>query len=157
MLYGKTTRTLVVGAMISLLIAIVLPAAASAQGRGRGRWDNDRNERRYERRGRHDKRKSEKFINGHDARDGKWDRRRDNNWDRRWERRDSGYNYQYNPRNNYRYRNNYQYRNRYRNGNQYYLNQNRNDGYNYYNQATPYNYGSGSILSNILTGLLGYQ
>ncbi|MEK6335882.1 MAG: hypothetical protein AABM67_13200 [Acidobacteriota bacterium] len=46
--------------MLSLLMLAVLPAMASAQGRGRGRGQD---------------KKLDKFINGHDARDGRWDGR----------------------------------------------------------------------------------
>jgi len=46
--------------LLSLFLLAVLPTMASAQGRGRGRA--------------HDKKWS-KFVNGHDARDGRWDGR----------------------------------------------------------------------------------
>ena len=54
---GKRKIVLV---MLSLLLLSVLPAMASAQGRGRGRGQD---------------KKLDKFINGHDARDGRWDGR----------------------------------------------------------------------------------
>jgi len=63
-------RALLVVAGLTLLGVMALPADVSAQGRGRGRnsnWDK----------------KCEKFVNCHDARDGRWDdrgpRRRMNN------------------------------------------------------------------------------
>jgi hypothetical protein len=46
--------------LLSLLLLAVVPAMASAQGRGRGRGQD---------------KKLDKFINGHDARDGRWDGR----------------------------------------------------------------------------------
>jgi len=46
--------------LVSLFLLAVLPAMASAQGRGRGRGQD---------------KKLDKFINGHDARDGRWDGR----------------------------------------------------------------------------------
>lgn len=74
---SKTKRMLVCTAILSLFIAIVLPSAAYADN-DRGRGHERRYERRDDRRGgnyRRDKRKQEKFINGHDARDGRWDGR----------------------------------------------------------------------------------
>ena len=47
-------------AMIGIVIASLLPAYAVVQGRGHGRGLS---------------KKSGKFINGHDARDGRWDGR----------------------------------------------------------------------------------
>lgn len=47
-------------ALVSLFLLAALPAMASAQGRGRGRGQD---------------KKLDKFINGHDARDGRWDGR----------------------------------------------------------------------------------
>jgi hypothetical protein len=46
--------------LASVFLLAVLPAMASAQGRGRGRGQD---------------KKLDKFINGHDARDGRWDGR----------------------------------------------------------------------------------
>ena len=48
--------------IVSLLMAVtlLLPVCVSAQGRGHGRGLS---------------KKSEKFVNGHDARDGRWDGR----------------------------------------------------------------------------------
>ena len=46
--------------LVSLFLLAVLPSMASAQGRGRGRGQD---------------KKLDKFINGHDARDGRWDGR----------------------------------------------------------------------------------
>ena len=46
--------------LVSLFLLSALPAVASAQGRGRGRGQD---------------KKLDKFINGHDARDGRWDGR----------------------------------------------------------------------------------
>ena len=46
--------------IFSIVLAFVLPAAALGQGRGRGRGEE---------------KKFYKFVNGHDARDGRWDGR----------------------------------------------------------------------------------
>ena len=46
--------------LLSLFLLSALPAIASAQGRGRGRSQD---------------KKFDKFVNGHDARDGRWDGR----------------------------------------------------------------------------------
>lgn len=46
--------------LVSALVLTALPMATSAQGRGRGRGQE---------------KKLDKFINGHDARDGRWDGR----------------------------------------------------------------------------------
>jgi len=46
--------------MMSLFLLATLPAVTSAQGRGRGRGQE---------------KKLDKFVNGHDARDGRWDGR----------------------------------------------------------------------------------
>ena len=51
--------------VFGLIVVVSLPVTTSAQGRGRGR-DKD-----FEK----SERKREKFINGHDARDGRWDGR----------------------------------------------------------------------------------
>lgn len=69
---------------LSLLVAIALPTTAFGQGRWHrqdGRLEG-RDLSRYDRRNngdegyyRHLKKKSNKFINGHDARDGRWDGR----------------------------------------------------------------------------------
>ena len=55
----KRNRKIFVALMCGLLLA-ALPVVTSAQGRGRGRGQE---------------KKLEKFINGHDARDGRWDGR----------------------------------------------------------------------------------
>lgn len=55
----KRNRNIVL-VLISLFLLAALPAMASAQGRGRGRGQD---------------KKLDKFINGHDARDGRWDGR----------------------------------------------------------------------------------
>jgi hypothetical protein len=54
---GKRKIVLV---LVSLFLLSALPTIASAQGRGRGRGQD---------------KKIGKFINGHDARDGRWDGR----------------------------------------------------------------------------------
>lgn len=46
--------------LMSLFLLVTLPAVTSAQGRGRGRGQE---------------KKLGKFVNGHDARDGRWDGR----------------------------------------------------------------------------------
>jgi hypothetical protein len=75
----KNRQNLVSFAMIALLLVLALPgyAFANQRGRGRGRDHNWRD------------RKCGKFVNCHDARDGRWDGRgprRD--WDGRFSRRD---------------------------------------------------------------------
>lgn len=64
-------RALLIAAGLTLLSLMALPVDASAQGRGRGRGNSNLG------------RKCEKFVNCHDARDGRWDdrgpRRRMNN------------------------------------------------------------------------------
>jgi hypothetical protein len=49
-----------------LVLLLAMPAISLAQGRGqgRGRWRDSKSERKYR-----------KFVNGHDARDGRWDGR----------------------------------------------------------------------------------
>jgi hypothetical protein len=59
---GKRKIVLV---LVSLFLLSALPAIASAQGRGRGRGQD---------------KKIGKFINGHDARDGRWDGRGPQGW-----------------------------------------------------------------------------
>jgi len=54
---GKRKIVLV---LVSLFLLSALPTIASAQGRGRGRGQD---------------KKLDKFVNGHDARDGRWDGR----------------------------------------------------------------------------------
>ena len=56
----KSMKGKVALVLLSLLLLAFLPAMASAQGRGRGRGQD---------------KKLDKFINGHDARDGRWDGR----------------------------------------------------------------------------------
>jgi hypothetical protein len=97
----KTNRMIVLSTIVSLFIAIMLPSVAFADhNRGRGRGQERRYERRDDRRdyngydrNRRDKRKQDKFINGHDARDGRWDGRGPNRHhsyyqDDRYDRRD---------------------------------------------------------------------
>jgi len=55
----KRNRKIVL-VLVSLFLLSALPTIASAQGRGRGRGQD---------------KKIDKFINGHDARDGRWDGR----------------------------------------------------------------------------------
>lgn len=78
--------------MLGLLLALALPGTAFADQRGRRRdRDDDRHDRRDRRRDRADDkrdRKCGKFVNCHDARDGRWDGKgpqRDR--DRRFQRR----------------------------------------------------------------------
>jgi len=63
-------------AILGLVILMAFPLTALAQGRGRGR-DRDRDFEKSER-------KRDKFINGHDARDGRWDGRGPNRTRQRW-------------------------------------------------------------------------
>lgn len=64
--------------LLGLILVVAMPALTFAQGRGRGRGRD---------------KKIEKFINGHDARDGRWDGRGPNRSrnifrNRRWRDRD---------------------------------------------------------------------
>ena len=67
MRYSRNPRVFFSTIILTLLLAVVLPATALGQGRGRG----------YRNRGifgdRHNK--CGKFVNCHDARDGRWDGR----------------------------------------------------------------------------------
>jgi hypothetical protein len=86
---SKGKRTALWAAILTLIVAIVLPAAALAnqpQGRGRGRGKDKISKQ---------EKKNAKFKNGHDARDGRWDGRgpqRDDDWDDDddWDRRRGG-------------------------------------------------------------------
>lgn len=65
--------------LFGLILVVAMPALTFAQGRGRGRGQD---------------KKSEKFVNGHDARDGRWDGRGPNrssnvSRNRRWRNRDN--------------------------------------------------------------------
>jgi hypothetical protein len=65
----KGKRTAIRAAILTLIIAVVLPAAALAnppQGRGKGQGKNKISQQ---------EKKNAKFKNGHDARDGRWDGR----------------------------------------------------------------------------------
>ena len=81
-------RSLILGAVAALLLAIAVPPTSLAQGNGRGQgrgsdeWSNrsDRNRsnrdwRSRSRRSRHYNKKCGKFVNCHDARDGRIDGR----------------------------------------------------------------------------------
>jgi hypothetical protein len=57
---SRAKRTGLLAVLFALLMAIALPTLANAQGRGHGRGLD---------------KKDEKFRNGHDARDGRWDGR----------------------------------------------------------------------------------
>ena len=91
MIKGK--RTAFWAAIWTLIIAIALPTAALAtpQGKGKGHGKDKISK---------EQRKAEKFKNGHDARDGRWDGRgprdRDDRWDDDddddWDDRDRGRN-----------------------------------------------------------------
>ena len=64
--------------LLGLVLLVAMPALTFAQGRGRGRGQD---------------KKAEKFVNGHDARDGRWDGRGPNRSgstyrNRRWRDRD---------------------------------------------------------------------
>lgn len=56
----KKGKRKIVLVLVSLFLVSALPTIASAQGRGRGRGQD---------------KKIDKFVNGHDARDGRWDGR----------------------------------------------------------------------------------
>ena len=59
----KNKQNLISLAMLALLLTLVLPSGAAADQRDRGRGrDHDNSDR-----------KCEKFVNCHDARDGRWD------------------------------------------------------------------------------------
>jgi hypothetical protein len=63
--------------LLGLILLVATPALTFAQGRGHGRGQN---------------KKTVKFVNGHDARDGRWDGRGPNrrhvSRNRRWRNRD---------------------------------------------------------------------
>ena len=64
--------------LLALILLVATPVLTFAQGRGRGRGQDKKNE---------------KFVNGHDARDGRWDGRGPNRTNnitrhRRWRNRD---------------------------------------------------------------------
>ena len=70
--------------LLSLLVLVALPATGMAQGRGHGRggrWGD------FDGDGNRDK-KCEKFVNCHDARDGRWDGRGPQRDDDRFRNRD---------------------------------------------------------------------
>ena len=74
----KRTNKLATAILLGLIVLVAMPAVSFAQGRGRGRGRD---------------KKIEKFINGHDARDGRWDGRGPNRSrsifrNRRWRDRD---------------------------------------------------------------------
>lgn len=125
----KTKRVLVCTAILSLFIAIVLPSAAYANN-DRGRGQERRYERRDDRRGgnyRRDKRKQEKFVNGHDARDGRWDGRGPRRYQSLNRSDRQNYNYRVVNRNQRRYYNRSdQYRTDRRYNNDYYRGANSN-------------------------------
>jgi hypothetical protein len=56
--------------VMSLLLALAVPATTMAQGRLRGRHNGDWSNRNWS-----NSKKYGKFVNGHDARDGRWDSR----------------------------------------------------------------------------------
>lgn len=64
--------------LFGLILVVAMPALTFAQGRGRGRGQD---------------KKAEKFVNGHDARDGRWDGRGPNrsnvSRNRRWRDRNN--------------------------------------------------------------------
>src|SRR5688572_4322819 len=62
--------------LLALILLVAMPVLTFAQGRGRGRGQG---------------KKAEKFVNGHDARDGRWDGRGPNrsSSNRRWRDRDN--------------------------------------------------------------------
>lgn len=81
-------RTALWAALLFLIFVVGAPSVAQAQGRGRGRGQD---------------KKAEKFKNGHDARDGRWDGRGPRgNRDDRYDDDD----YRYDDDNDYRYRRN---------------------------------------------------
>jgi hypothetical protein len=87
----KLTRTNKVAKamLLGVILLVALPALSFAQGRGRGRGLD---------------KKAEKFINGHDARDGRWDGRGPNRnrsdyfRSRRWRDRDDDFRFGRNRR-----------------------------------------------------------
>jgi hypothetical protein len=83
-----STRSLILSAVAAVLLTVAVPSATLAQGRGHGKghgngdWSNriDRNRstsywRNTSRRNRHYNKKCGKFVNCHDARDGRIDGR----------------------------------------------------------------------------------
>jgi hypothetical protein len=62
----KRSSSLIKAMFLGLILVLAVPTVSFAQGRGRG-WGRGRD--------RHVNKKLGKFINGHDARDGRWDGR----------------------------------------------------------------------------------
>ena len=58
--------------MMALLLALATPATGLGQGRWRSRNNGNWSNRNWTR---HNNKKYGKFVNGHDARDGRWDNR----------------------------------------------------------------------------------
>ena len=56
--------------VMSLLLALAVPATTMGQGRSRGRHNGDWSNRKWS-----NSKKCDKFVNCHDARDGRWDNR----------------------------------------------------------------------------------
>jgi hypothetical protein len=83
----RGTSKFVKAILLGLILLVATPALTFAQGRGRGRWRDSKSEKKYW-----------KFVNRHDARDGRWDgrgpdrRHRNIYWDRRF-RRDRNYDF----------------------------------------------------------------
>jgi hypothetical protein len=69
MKHFRNHRTSFAIAIMALLLALSIPATSLGNDRGRGRRDRD--DQDWSRRDR----KCRKFVNCHDARDGRWDRR----------------------------------------------------------------------------------
>jgi hypothetical protein len=74
----RRTNKLAKAMLLGLILLVAMPTLSFAQGRGRGRGRD---------------KKIEKFVNGHDARDGRWDGRGPNRSrnifrNRRWRDRD---------------------------------------------------------------------
>ena len=98
MIGSKAQHRGLLAVIFALVVAVGLPTLVNAQGRGRGRGQD---------------KKADKFINGHDARDGRWDGRgpkrgrddrfddddRDDDYYRRNRRRDRDDDYGYGRRN----------------------------------------------------------
>jgi hypothetical protein len=77
-------------AVMALLLALSVPATSLGQSRSRGRHDGDWTNRNWSR---HNRKKCGKFVNCHDARDGRWDNRgpRGDRVSNRWRNRNRNF------------------------------------------------------------------
>ena len=81
-------KNLISVVVLGLLLMLAMPGTAFGDNRDRG--DNDRNRRGQHNQWNKHNRKCGKFVNCHDARNGRWDRRGPRRWqaNNRWRNRD---------------------------------------------------------------------